>query len=130
MDRIDIHIDVPAVKFNELRGNGTPQGDSSAVIRERIIKAREIQLARFNGEGVFSNSAMSSAQIRKFCVLDAQSESLLERAMTRQGLSARAHDRILKVSRTIPDLAGSADIDPTHISEAINYRSLDRNYWT
>jgi magnesium chelatase family protein len=130
MDRIDIHIDVPAVKFNELRGNGTPQGDSSAVIRERIIKAREIQLARFNGEGVFSNSAMSSAQIRKFCVLDAQSESLLEKAMTRQGLSARAHDRILKVSRTIADLAGSADIDPTHISEAINYRSLDRNYWT
>jgi magnesium chelatase family protein len=130
MDRIDIHIDVPAVKFNELRGNGTPQGDSSAVIRERIIKAREIQLARFNGDGVFSNSAMSSAQIRKFCVLDAESEALLEKAMTRQGLSARAHDRILKVSRTIADLAGSANIDPTHISEAINYRSLDRNYWT
>ncbi len=130
MDRIDIHIDVPAVKFNELRGNGTPLGDSSAVIRERIIKAREIQLARFNGEGVFSNSAMSSAQIRKFCALDAQSEALLEKAMTRQGLSARAHDRILKVSRTIADLAGSANIDQTHISEAINYRSLDRNYWT
>jgi magnesium chelatase family protein len=130
MDRIDIHIDVPAVKFNELRGNGTPQGDSSAVIRERIIKAREIQLARFTGEGVFSNSAMSSAQIRKFCALDAQSEALLEKAMTRQGLSARAHDRILKVSRTIADLAGSANIDQTHISEAINYRSLDRNYWT
>ena len=130
MDRIDIHIDVPAVKFNELRGNGTPLGDSSAVIRERIIKAREIQLARFNGEGVFSNSAMSSAQIRKFCALDAQSEALLEKAMTRQGLSARAHDRILKVSRTIADLAGSERIDQTHISEAINYRSLDRNYWT
>jgi magnesium chelatase family protein len=130
MDRIDIHIDVPAVKFNELRGNGTPQGDSSAVIRERINAARKIQLARFNGEGVFSNSAMSSAQIRKFCALDAQSEALLEKAMTRQGLSARAHDRILKVSRTIADLAGSTHIDPTHISEAINYRSLDRNYWT
>lgn len=130
MDRIDIHIDVPAVKFNELRGNGTPQGDSSAVIRERIIKAREIQLARFNGDGVFSNSAMSAAQIRKFCGLDAQSEALLEKAMTRQGLSARAHDRILKVSRTIADLAASEHIDQTHISEAINYRSLDRNYWT
>lgn len=130
MDRIDIHIDVPAVKFNELRGNGTPLGDSSAVIRERIITARQIQLTRFNGEGVFSNSAMSSAQIRKFCALDAQSEALLEKAMTRQGLSARAHDRILKVSRTIADLDGSPNIDPTHISEAINYRSLDRNYWT
>lgn len=129
MDRIDIHIDVPAVKFNELRGRGVNLGDSSEVIRGRVIKAREIQLARLNGDGLFSNSAMSSKQIRTFCALDAECEALLEKAMVRQGLSARAHDRILKVSRTIADLGGSADIRPEHISEAINYRSLDRNYW-
>jgi magnesium chelatase family protein len=130
MDRIDIHIDVPAVKFNELRGRNVPEGDSSDVIRERVMRAREVQLARFNGDGIYSNSAMSPKQIRTFCALDADSEDLLEKAMLRQGLSARAHDRILKVSRTIADLAGSDNIDTTHISEAINYRSLDRNYWT
>ncbi len=130
MDRIDIHIDVPAVKFNELRGRGVPQGDSSDVIRERVVRAREIQLKRFSGDGVFSNSAMSPKQIRTFCMLDDECEKLLEIAMVRQGLSARAHDRILKVSRTIADLDASENIQSTHISEAINYRSLDRNYWT
>jgi magnesium chelatase family protein len=130
LDRIDIHIDVPAVNFKELRGKGVPTGDSSETIRERVIKARDIQLERFSGDGVFSNSVMSPTQIRKFCALDAESESLLERAMLRQGLSARAHDRILKVSRTIADLEASENIQPTHISEAINYRSLDRNYWS
>ena len=130
MDRIDIHIDVPAVKFNELRGHTGSAGDSSETIRKRVVKARDIQLRRFNGDGVFSNSAMSPKQIRAFCALDDQSEELLEKAMSRQGLSARAHDRILKVSRTIADLDASESIQPTHISEAINYRSLDRNYWT
>ena len=130
MDRIDIHIDVPAVKFNELRGRGVPQGDSSEMIRERVVKAREIQLARFSGDGVFSNSAMSPKQIRTFCTLDDECEKLLETAMMRQGLSARAHDRILKVSRTIADLDACENIQSNHISEAINYRSLDRNYWT
>jgi magnesium chelatase family protein len=130
MDRIDIHIDVPAVKFNELRGNGVPAGDSSTVIRERVMKARERQLARFNGDGIYSNSAMGSKQIRQYCALDAQSEELLEKAMVRQGLSARGHDRILKVARTIADLDSSDNIQPSHLSEAINYRSLDRNYWT
>lgn len=130
MDRIDIHIDVPAVKFNELRGKDVPAGDSSDTVRERVIKARETQLARFSGDGVYSNSAMSPKQIRKFCELDADSEMLLEKAMQRQGLSARAHDRILKVSRTIADLDGSENVQSNHISEAINYRSLDRNYWT
>ncbi|HQZ96154.1 MAG TPA: YifB family Mg chelatase-like AAA ATPase [Pyrinomonadaceae bacterium] len=129
MDRIDIHIDVPAVKFNELRGKNVEECDSSTTIRERVNAAREIQIARLGGDGVYSNSAMSPKQIRKFCELDAQSEELLERAMSRQGLSARAHDRILKVSRTIADLEGSENIQPGHISEAINYRSLDRNYW-
>jgi magnesium chelatase family protein len=130
MDRIDIHIDVPAVKFNELRGRGVEAGEKSETVRDRVIRAREIQLSRFGNNGVFSNSAMTPAQIRKFCTLDSESEALLEKAMHRQGLSARAHDRILKVSRTIADLAGSENIDSTHISEAINYRSLDRNYWT
>ncbi|HYJ91954.1 MAG TPA: YifB family Mg chelatase-like AAA ATPase [Pyrinomonadaceae bacterium] len=130
MDRIDIHVDVPAVKFNELRGNGIPQSDSSAVIRERVMRARQIQLNRLGNEGIFSNSAMSTKQIREFCKLDAECEELLERAMIRQGLSARAHDRILKVARTIADLEASEAIKPNHLSEAINYRSLDRNYWT
>ncbi len=129
LDRIDIHIDVPAVNFKELRGKGVALGDSSETIRTRVIKARDIQLQRLSGERVFSNSAMSPTQIRKFCALDADSENLLERAMLKQGLSARAHDRILKVSRTIADLDGSENIQPNHISEAISYRSLDRNYW-
>ncbi|CAN5602726.1 YifB family Mg chelatase-like AAA ATPase [soil metagenome] len=130
MDRIDIHIDVPAVKFKELRGKDIPAGESSKEISERVLKAREIQLQRFSGEKVFSNSAMSPTQIRKFCALDAESENLLEKAMLKQGLSARAHDRILKVSRTIADLEAAENIQPNHISEAINYRSLDRNYWS
>jgi magnesium chelatase family protein len=130
MDRIDIHVDVPAVNFKELRGKSAPEGESSAVIRERIERAREIQLKRFAADKIFSNSAMAPAQIRKFCGLDAESENLLERAMQRQGLSARAHDRILKVSRTIADLQAADNIQPVHIAEAINYRSLDRNYWT
>ncbi|MCB1024045.1 MAG: magnesium chelatase, partial [Acidobacteria bacterium] len=85
---------------------------------------------RFAEEGIFSNSAMQPRHITKFCALDNDSEDLLERAMLKQGLSARAHDRILKVSRTIADLDACANIRPGHISEAINYRSLDRNYWT
>lgn len=129
MDRIDIHIDVPAVAFNELRGRGTEAGEPSSAIRERVVAAREIQLKRLNTDGVYSNSGMSTAQIRKHCTLDAQGESLLEKAITRQGLSARAHDRILKVARTIADLAKCENILPEHLSEAINYRSLDRNYW-
>ncbi len=130
MDRIDIHIDVPAVNFKELRGKGVPLGESSETIRARVITAREIQLQRLSCQNVYSNSAMSPALIRKFCALDSESENLLERAMLKQGLSARAHDRILKVSRTIADLEASENIQPQHISEAINYRSLDRNYWT
>ena len=130
LDRIDIHIDVPAVQFKELRGKDVPKGETSTAIRERVINARNIQLERLAGENVFSNAAMSSAQIRRFCPLDAESENLLERAMLKQGLSARAHDRILKVARTIADLEQSANINAAHLSEAIGYRSLDRNYWS
>ena len=130
LDRIDIHIDVPAVRFNELRGKNVPDGESSESIRERVLKAREIQRTRLAGDGIFANAAMSPRQIRQHCQIDAHCEALLERAMVRQGLSARAHDRILKVTRTIADLDNSPDIQPAHIAEAVGYRSLDRTYWT
>jgi len=129
LDRIDIHIDVPAVNYKELRSN--MQAESSAAIRERILRARERQLERFRaaGERNFANAQMSSRQIRTHCELSSECERLLERAMTQQGLSARAHDRILKVARTIADLEGAAQIDVQHIAEAIQYRTLDRTYW-
>ena len=130
LDRIDIHIDVPAVKFRELTGDDLPETDSSAIIRGRVIRARERQLARFRGERIFSNAAMTPRMIRVHCKIDSQSERMLESAMMRLGLSARAYDRILKVSRTIADLAGSDHILSTHVSEAVGYRSLDRTYWT
>ena len=129
MDRIDIHVDVPAVEFKELRNRGTPEGDASGKIRSRVLAARTIQLERFAEEGIFSNAAMQPRHIQKYCLLGKACETLLERAMEKQGLSARAHDRILKVSRTIADLAGSKNIEPPHVSEAINYRSLDKDYW-
>jgi len=130
LDRIDIHIDVPAVKFKELRAKDAPEGESSESILEKVMKARKIQLERFSGEGIFCNAVMTPQLIRRHCSLDAESERMLESAMSRQGLSARAHDRILKVSRTIADLETSETIQPKHISEAISYRSLDRSYWT
>lgn len=130
LDRIDIHIDVPAVKFRELSGTNAPETDSSTTIRSRVLKARARQLERFNGEKIFSNAAMTSRMIRQHCAIDSESERLLENAMTRLGLSARAYDRILKVSRTIADLEGTERIQSTHVSEAVGYRSLDRTYWT
>ena len=130
LDRIDIHIDVPAVKFRELTGDAPPETDSSTTIRARVISARERQLHRFSGEKIFSNAAMTPRMIRKHCRIDSTSEQTLEQAMMRLGLSARAYDRILKVSRTIADLEGSEIIRSTHVSEAIGYRSLDRTYWT
>jgi len=127
LDRIDIHIDMPAVRYQELRQDSG--GEGSEVIRERVVQARERQLARFQGEKIYSNAQMSSRQIRKYCNISVDCERLLESAMTRLGLSARAHDRILKVSRTIADLEGSESIGTPHVSEAIQYRSLDRSYW-
>ena len=114
LDRIDIHIDVPAVKFRELAGEEAPETDSSDTIRNRVIVARERQLKRFRGEKIFSNAAMTPRMIRKHCQIDTASEQLLEQAMIRQGLSARAYDRILKVSRTIADLQGCDHIGATH----------------
>ena len=130
LDRIDIHIDVPAVNYKELRGSDS-KPESSAQIRERVMRAREVQLDRFaaDGERNYSNAQMSSRQIRKYCDLGTDSERLLERAMPQQGLSARAHDRILKVARTIADMEGNPQIESKHIAEAIQYRTLDRTYW-
>jgi magnesium chelatase family protein len=130
MDRIDIHIDVPAVNYKELRGSDS-RSESSAQIRERVVRAREIQLNRFAaaGERNYSNAQMGSRRIRTYCDLGTESERMLERAMQQQGLSARAHDRILKVARTIADLEGNPQIEGKHIAEAIQYRTLDRTYW-
>ena len=126
LDRIDIHVDVPAVKFKELSSERS--GEPSAVIRERVQKAREVQLKRFaNENGIFSNAHMESAQIRKYCRIDESGKQLLSMAIKQVGLSARAYDRILKVARTIADLEGSERILPQHLSEAIQYRSLDRD---
>ena len=127
LDRIDIHIEVPAVKYKELRGNVEIEG--SASVRERVVHARKIQLERYSGDKIYANSQMPSKLIRKHCAISAEGEKQLESAITKLGLSARAHDRILKVSRTIADLEGSPAIEPKHISEAIQYRTLDRTYW-
>ena len=129
LDRIDIHIDVPAVNYKEMRSTNEPEG--SAKILERVVRARQIQLDRLSTgqEKIYCNAQMSSQNIRKFCTLSGDCERLLERAMTQQGLSARAHDRILKVARTIADLEGTAALEPKHIAEAIQYRTLDRTYW-
>ena len=130
LDRIDIHIDVPAVRFRDLAGDAPPDAEDSAAIRNRVITARERQAQRLAGDGIFANAAMTPRLIRRFCRIDSESESMLERAMTRLGLSARAYDRILKVSRTIADLENSDEIQSAHVSEAVHYRSLDRTYWT
>jgi magnesium chelatase family protein len=130
LDRIDIHIDVPAVKFRDLTGEAPAETDDSATIRERVIAAREKQRERLANEKIFSNSEMTPRMIRQHCRIDVDSEQMLERAMTRLGLSARAYDRILKVSRTIADLENSSEIRSAHVAEAVGYRSLDRTYWT
>ena len=124
LDRIDIHVEVPAVPYQELRGD--PVLESSGEIRGRVDGARARQQAR----GGCCNSRMPARAIRKQCALDEAGERTLEMAVRRLGLSARAHDRILKVARTIADLGESEAVSAKHIAEAVQYRSLDRNYWT
>jgi magnesium chelatase family protein len=123
LDRIDIHVEVPAVPYQELRGN--PVTETSAEIRVRVDCARAVQHARG-----YDNAHMPVRMIRKQCALDDSGERTLEMTVRRMGLSARAHDRILKVARTIADLSGAETVSATHVAEAVQYRSLDRNYWT
>lgn len=127
MDRIDLHVEVTPVSREELASEQVVE--SSAEVRARVVRAREIQSRRFQGLGIYTNTMMSSAMLRKFCPLSPASRRLLDAAMERLQLSARAYDRIIKVARTIADLAGVEDIEPQHISEAIGYRSLDRESW-
>ena len=128
MDRIDMHVEVTPVCAAEL--SAAAPGESSAAIRARVVRAREVQAVRFRGaQGVHTNAMMNAAMLREYCRPDAASAALLERAMERLNLSARAYDRILKVARTIADLAGHETVTAADVAEAINYRSLDRGNW-
>lgn len=128
LDRIDLHVEVTPVAFNEL--SSIHISEKSETIKERVIKAREIQAERYKeSEGTYANAQMSSKQLKEICTISTVGQNLLKTAMEKLNLSARAYDRILKVSRTIADLAGSADIKPEHLAEAIQYRSLDREGW-
>ena len=123
LDRIDLHIEVPAVPYKELRS--TENGVGSMEMRDRIMAAREIQSARG-----YYNSQIPVRELRKLCALDDAGERTLEMAVRKMSLSARAHDRILKVARTLADLSAASGVSARHLAEAVQYRSLDRNYWT
>ncbi len=127
LDRIDIHVEVPVVQYNDLASK--LESEPSANIRQRVNRARKIQEKRFIGTKIFFNAHMTPKLIKKFCILNEESQKLLRNAIENLGLSARAYDRILKVSRTIADLEGVENITASHIAEAIQYRSLDRDYW-
>lgn len=128
LDRIDLHIEVTPVSFEQMTADR--KAEKSNVIRERVIKAREMQYERFNDmNDVHSNAMMPSQMVKKICITNEAGKTLLKTAMEKLGLSARAYDRILKVSRTIADLAGTEDIKIEHLAEAIQYRSLDREGW-
>lgn len=128
LDRIDIHAEVPPVNYRQLRD--APTGETSEAIRERVESARGIQAERFKRGKTTCNAHMSSRQLRKVCQLDGPTEMLLEQAMRELALSARAHDKVLKLARTIADLDEAENLQPEHVSEAIQYRTLDRSYWT
>ena len=126
LDRIDIQVEVPQVKFKDIVAKG--EGESSERIRERVTRARERQLERFQGLKIYANGQMGTKEIKKFCSVGLEPQKLLEMAVTKLGFSARAYDRILKVARTIADLAGELNIRPSHVAEAIQYRMIDRYY--
>lgn len=127
LDRIDIHIEVNAIKYNKLESNEPIE--SSETIRARVNKARKKQNERYKDYNIFSNSELTPSMIEKFCKLNEPSKKILKNAFEKLGLSARAYGRILKVARTIADLDDSEDILEKHLAEAIQYRSLDRKYW-
>ena len=127
LDRIDIHVEVPAADFNEL--NNKRLGTSSETIREMVTLARKAQLERFDGMPIMYNAQMSSKQIRQFCKLDKPWVDSLRHNVNELGLSARAHDKVLRLARTIADLDAATDITLDHLNEAINYRMLDRDAW-
>jgi magnesium chelatase family protein len=124
LDRIDIQIEVPALRYQDLANKDA--GESSTVIRERVNAARAIQLTRFQKAKIHANAQMGAREIKRYCSVNVDAEKLLETAINKLGLSARAYSRVLKVGRTIADLAGSDEIFSPHIAEAIQYRSLDR----
>jgi len=125
LDRIDLHVEVPGVRYRELSDESP--AESSAAIRSRVTAARDLQRDRFGGRGgVFANAHMRPRDLREYCRVDERSESLLRRAINRLGFSARAYHRVLKIARTIADLEGGVEIAPQHVAEAIQYRSLDR----
>jgi magnesium chelatase family protein len=125
LDRIDLHIEVPAVRYRELSGRGA--AEPSSAVRERVVRARERQRARLAGRpGIYANAHMRAREIREFCRVGAGSDALLRTAITRLGLSARAYHRILKIARTLADLEGEGEIGTAHVAEAVQYRSLDR----
>jgi len=128
LDRIDIQLEIPRLQFNELQSE--IKEEDSLTVRERVIRARQIQKERFkNNRGIINNAFMKAQHVKKYCQLDQEGKNLLRDAFNRLALSARAHDRILKVARTIADLAGSENIMIGHVAEAIQYRALDRNSW-
>jgi magnesium chelatase family protein len=124
LDRIDIHIEVPSVEYKEL--SSETGGEPSNKIRQRVEQARQVQLGRFKDSQTFFNAGMNTKQLRQYCQLDDASKQIMALAIDKMGLSARAHDRILKVSRTIADLDGLESLTAEHVAEAIQYRSLDR----
>jgi magnesium chelatase family protein len=124
LDRIDIQVEVPTLRYQELASKD--QGESSSLIRQRVNAARQIQLERFAKRQIHANAQMGTRDIKRFCIVRDEADKLLETAINKLGLSARAYSRVLKVGRTIADLEGSEEIQPAHIAEAIQYRSLDR----
>jgi magnesium chelatase family protein len=128
LDRIDLHIEVPAVPFNEL--SAAADGTDSRSMREQVVQARTIQAERFASSATRVNAKMTTRELRQLCPLDAMSRKMLEESVDQLGLSARAHDKVIRLARTIADIDGAEAISAEYVSEAVNYRMLDRKFWT